>query len=191
VAGAFGRPRLTAEQLAEAKGSWAGRPLPLFSWRVALLPYLGDDRLNRLYKQFRFNEPWDSAHNKKLLAWMPPLYAAPTGQGKAEGLTYYRVFVGKDAPFNGTIPPSLPATFKDGPANTFLVVEAGDPVPWTKPEGLPYAKKRRLPPLRALFHDGFNAVMADGSARIVPALTSERTIRAFITPAGGEKIDHR
>src|SRR5262249_19374530 len=40
----------------------------LQSWRVHLLPFLGEDKL---YKEFRLNEPWDSDHNKKLLSRMP------------------------------------------------------------------------------------------------------------------------
>src|SRR5438093_7201056 len=45
---------------------------PLLSWRVALLPFVEEDKL---YKEFRLDEPWDSAHNKKLLAKMPKLFA--------------------------------------------------------------------------------------------------------------------
>src|SRR5262249_21670890 len=37
----------------------------LLSWRVLLLPYIEADPL---YKKFKLDEPWDSAHNKKLLA---------------------------------------------------------------------------------------------------------------------------
>jgi hypothetical protein len=40
----------------------------LLSWRVALLPYL-EEML--LYNEFNLNEPWDSEHNKKLIAKMP------------------------------------------------------------------------------------------------------------------------
>ena len=32
------------------------------SWRVALLPYVGE---GKLYAEFKLDEPWDSAHNKK------------------------------------------------------------------------------------------------------------------------------
>ena len=33
---------------------------PLLSWRVRILPYLGE---LELYKRFRLDEPWDSKHN--------------------------------------------------------------------------------------------------------------------------------
>jgi len=47
---------------------------PLLSWRVALLPYLGQQDL---YKKFRLNEPWDSAHNRELISLMPDVYFVP------------------------------------------------------------------------------------------------------------------
>ena len=41
---------------------------PLLSWRVMLLPFLDQ---TPLYKQFHLNEPWDSPHNRALVAKMP------------------------------------------------------------------------------------------------------------------------
>ena len=45
---------------------------PLLSWRVAILPYVEE---SELYRQFKLEEPWDSANNKKLIEKMPGLYA--------------------------------------------------------------------------------------------------------------------
>jgi RNA polymerase sigma factor (sigma-70 family) len=61
--------------------------LPTLSWRVALLPYLGEDTLHR---QFHQDEPWDSPHNKALAARMPavfetPVSPAPPGQTRIRG----------------------------------------------------------------------------------------------------------
>ena len=47
---------------------------PLLSWRVELLPFLEQ---GELYKQFKHDEPWDSEHNKKLIAKMPQVFAVP------------------------------------------------------------------------------------------------------------------
>jgi len=44
---------------------------PLLSWRVMILPYIEQDAL---YRQFKLDEPWDSDHNKKLMAQMPKIY---------------------------------------------------------------------------------------------------------------------
>src|SRR5687768_11208075 len=37
---------------------------PGLSWRVAILPMLGEEPL---YKEFHLDEPWDSPHNKPLV----------------------------------------------------------------------------------------------------------------------------
>ncbi|MBL8888477.1 MAG: DUF1559 domain-containing protein [Planctomycetaceae bacterium] len=44
---------------------------PAFSWRVALLPYLG---YHELYASFDFTQPWDSEANKKAAAAMPVVF---------------------------------------------------------------------------------------------------------------------
>ena len=69
---------------------------PLLSWRVALLPYLGE---TALYKQFRLDQPWDSPHNKKLLARMPAVYRVAALQPKEATATYYQVIVGNGCVF--------------------------------------------------------------------------------------------
>src|SRR3954468_465914 len=62
----------------------------LLSWRVHLLPYLGEDGL---YKQFKLDEPWDGPNNIKLLNQMPVVYASAGTQKKAgPGKTFYRGF---------------------------------------------------------------------------------------------------
>jgi hypothetical protein len=78
------------------------------------------------------------------------------------------------------------ATFTDGLSNTILLVEGDERVPWTKPEDLHYAADRPLPKLGGLHRHGFVVAMADGSVRMVSKKTSEKTIRAAITPNGGE-----
>ena len=45
---------------------------PLLELRACrMLPYLGEDAL---YKEFKLDEPWDSEHNRKLLARMPAVF---------------------------------------------------------------------------------------------------------------------
>jgi hypothetical protein len=54
---------------------------PLLSWRVAILPDLGAQDLFRL---FHFDESWDSEHNRKLLPYMPAVFAAAGEQASPE-----------------------------------------------------------------------------------------------------------
>src|SRR5205085_12491632 len=116
---------------------------PLLSWRVAILPYTEGDEL---YKQFKLDEPWDSEHNKKLLEKMPKIYASPAADLKDKTLTYYKVFTGKNAMFDH----SRKLTLRKIPAgvdSTIMLIEAGDPVPWTKPDDIPFDPDKPLPKL--------------------------------------------
>ena len=65
------------------------------SWRVLLLPYLeGAD----LYNEFKFDEPWDSKHNKALIEKRPKVYE-PIRVKAENGHTFYRGFNGPDTVF--------------------------------------------------------------------------------------------
>jgi uncharacterized protein (TIGR03067 family) len=159
---------------------------PLLSWRVAILPFVEE---GQLFREFKLDEPWDSEHNKKLLARMPKLYEPVRGKTKEPHSTFYQVFTGPDTPFTGPKPARIPATFRDGLSQTILIVEAGEAVPWTKPADIPYDAKQPLPKLGGLFEQGFNMAMGDGSVMWVNRLFDERILRGAITPAGGEDID--
>jgi hypothetical protein len=161
---------------------------PLLSWRVAILPFIGEEAL---YSQFRLDEPWDSTHNKALLSRMPTAYAAPAGlEASDPTTTYFQVFTGPNTVFDG--PRGKPLTFiTDGTSNTFLVVDAGTAVPWTKPEDLPFVPTGPLPKLGGRFNDGFHAALADGSVAFIRAgrpCATDANLRAMITANGGEII---
>ena len=169
---------------AGTRGLGAPGPKPLLSWRVALLPYLGEDQL---YKQFNQNEPWDGPTNKRLLGQIPKVYRLPGEPPTPDGLTNYQVFVGPRTMFEegqrvgiGQVP--------DGTSNTLLVVEAVAGVPWTKPEDLRFNPNGPLPALRDPFGRGANVLYADGSCRPLPSGTPEATIKALITRNGGEPV---
>ncbi|WP_020468474.1 sigma-70 family RNA polymerase sigma factor [Zavarzinella formosa] len=72
---------------------------PLLSWRVVILPYMGDKASEELYRQFKLNEPWDSEHNFKLLAKMPDIYRVGI-EPKDSSHTYYQAFAGPGTPLH-------------------------------------------------------------------------------------------
>jgi DNA-directed RNA polymerase subunit RPC12/RpoP len=154
------------------------------SWRVAILPYIEADNL---YKLFKLDEPWDSEHNKALLPMMPqtlehPLRKAPPGY------TFYRVFVGPNTLFAEGKKMTF-AGVRDGTTNTLMIVEAAEAVPWTKPEELVFNPTGPLPRLGDPARGGaFIAALADASTWIFRR-QDEATIRAMITPSGGEIVD--
>jgi tetratricopeptide (TPR) repeat protein len=157
---------------------------PLLSWRVAILPDLGEEAL---YREFKLDQPWDSPHNKKLLARIPKVYVSPRGAARESSTTYYQVFHGKGAAFEGTRGVNL-QDFPDGIANTLLVVEAGEPVPWTQPKDLDFAPDRAPPRLKGPFKSFVQAAFADGSVRTIKSNISETVLRALITRNGGEVL---
>ena len=71
---------------------------PLHSWRVLLLPYLGDKELAALYEQIRLDEPWDSEHNRQFHEKSLSIYRCPTA-GLEPGKTSYCVILGDETPF--------------------------------------------------------------------------------------------
>jgi hypothetical protein len=154
------------------------------SWRVAILPYIGEEAL---YKEFDLHQPWNHPNNVKLLSRMPKVFAHPTAPGGDGSSTYYQVFAGPGAPFNGSQTMALQG-FTDGTSNTFLIVEAVRPVPWTKPEDIRFDPKQP-PQLGLFFAGGFLAALADASVEwFDPAKLKPETLRAAITPAGGEPM---
>jgi hypothetical protein len=173
---------------------------PLLSWRVALLPLIGQ---GALYQQFNLDEPWDGPSNKKLLDRMPPIYAPPGARSGAGAMTYYRGFIAapnspvrtawatepaRDSPF-GAWGGRFPGPLTDGTSNIIAVVEAGEPVPWTRPGELDYDARKPLPKLGGLFTDGFHVGLMDGAVLFFRNDIDERSLRAYITANGGEVID--
>jgi hypothetical protein len=171
---------------------------PLYSWRVAILPYLDEEK--ELAAKFHFDEPWDSAHNKPLVARTPHAYRSPLlSPGDDDGgLTFYQAIVG---PGTALEPPGLTLAndFPNGLGNIFLVVEAEEQVPWAKPGDLVYDPQGPLPKFGRWFtwpifrwklvigeRPRFQAAMADGSVRGFAVPYDEVEIRAFMVRSASE-----
>ena len=163
----------------------------LYSWRVELLPFLKEDAL---YKEFKKDEPWDGPHNLPLVERMPKVYAHPWASRKTPpGHTYYRVFVSPSAAqpravfLNGV--PTSRGLFSHVPSQPILIVEAADPVPWTKPEELAYDPDKPLPKLGGMFKGGFNALFADATVHFIRRGADPELLRVAITRDDGKVLD--
>ena len=155
----------------------------LLSWRVAILPFLGQ---GDLHKQFKLNEPWDSPANRPLLAQMPADFQGtlPTNDGK----TAFKVFGGNGAVFDlrqGRSVQQIP----DGTSNTLAVVESGPAVEWTKPDDIPFDGKT-VPPLQSPYgSDTILAALADGRVISLNVSTTQAdTMRRLINASDGEVV---
>jgi hypothetical protein len=173
------------------------------SWRVQLLPYLGE---NTLYEQFKLDEPWDSPANKALLPKMPKVFAPPRVKGTEDkpGYTHYQIFTTARFQGDNASRPIFPNLYMavlapkdrpklgriaDGTRNTILIAEAARAVPWTKPEDLPYAGDLQIPSLGHAAPGVIFVCMADGEVRALSRRAKASDLRALITSFGGEVVD--
>jgi hypothetical protein len=88
---------------------------PLHSWRVLLLPYLGQEEL---HGKLRLDEPWDSAHNRRFHDARLPIYQCPSATLEP-GRTTYSVVVGENTAFG----PGEGKSLDDFGMHLILVVE--------------------------------------------------------------------
>jgi prepilin-type processing-associated H-X9-DG protein len=164
---------------------------PKVSWRVLILPYIDE---GNLYQMYNFNEPWDGPNNSRLLTMMPKVYQLPGDTTAPPGHTYYQVFVSPPS----VVPHALFSTdpndrvrisqVVDGTSNTLMIVEAATPVPWTKPDDIPFDPSGPVPPLGKHYNGGCNAAFADGSVRFLHGNLSPTVLKALITRDGGENV---
>lgn len=164
----------------------------LLSWRVLILPYLGEQTL---YDAFRLDEPWDSEHNSQLIGRMPQVLQSrdvPAAGGEPfAGMTRFVAPLTASSVF-GRPGPGVPIrNITDGTSNSLLVVESGreHAVVWTRPEDLIVDEAAPLESIVGSGGAGFTACLCDGSARHLPATVSPDTLRALLTIDGGELID--
>ena len=163
------------QAIVDAKGR------PLLSWRVLILPYMEQ---SELYKQFRLDEPWDSPHNKKLMARIPGSYQGPKSAGGMK--TNYVLAVGKGAAYTGS-DAVTENQIPDGTSQTFMIVEADNDhaVFWTQPKDLTYNPAKPVNGLGQLWDGGFHVAIWDGSVRFIPVDTDPNELRAGFDPADG------
>jgi hypothetical protein len=159
---------------------------PLLSWRVHLLSFLEQDNL---YKQFHLDEPWDSEHNKNLLARMPEVYRSFNVKLNQAGKTVFVLPVGPQ-----TASPGGPKTLRitdltDGTSNTVLVVAADDAhaIPWTRPEDLRFDPEHPNAGL-ARHPGGYLVGMGDGSVGFLSVTADPKKRLPVFTPSGGEAL---
>lgn len=172
-----------------AKTKSTGKPSGL-SWRVHILPFLGEAEL---YREFKLDEPWDSEHNLKLLSRMPELYKPelPIGTtAKIEAFHTTLVAPLSEKSVFGQDKPVGFAQLTDGSSNTILFVEVTpeNAIPWTSPAEFridPLAPSEGLQVL-----DGkASAAFVDGSVRSIHADEPAATWNALFSRNGGEIVE--
>jgi hypothetical protein len=164
---------------------------PLLSWRVAILPFLGQ---KELYNEFHLDEPWNSEHNKRLFEKMPRVFRSPNSSAKS-GMTTYLGVGGPHGVLGRPQPSSnrgvAMSAITDGPSNTIAIIEANDAlaVEWTKPvDWVPDASD----PLKGLLGvrpSGFLAGFADGHIELIMKSIDPEMFRRGISRDDGQPFE--
>ena len=178
--------------------------IPYLSWRVSLLPYLGQ---NELYQQFVHTEPWDSPNNLPLLSQMPDVFRSAEDTPdifttRIQTLTSSRVPREPSVGFytlpwidpNGNLVLQAAArlgSFRDGTQHTILFVEAGVDrgVPWTKSQDLPFNFADPWATFGDLSAGEIHAAMADTNSVVLPTDLMPSTLTALATRASADLVD--
>jgi hypothetical protein len=181
---------------------------PMHSWRVLILPYIAQQEI---YDQYKFDEPWNSPHNRALgekahTAW----FHCPSGPHTEHSpITDYVVVVGEGTAFPGSRSTSMD-DFQDGLEDSILIVEiANSNIHWMEPRDLDFntmsftIDDRSRPSISSPHPCGPGALFADYHklsyghhtsliCRLHTSL-SPASIKAMLTISGGEgfhKQDH-
>lgn len=160
-----------------------GKPRTL-SWRVDLLPFLDQ---GALWKEFHHDEPWDSAHNKQLIARMPDVFRCPHSKhALSSGLSTFVLPVHEKAMWSKTWETEFKG-IEDGTSNTIMIVDARDELAqvWTKPDPFEIDMSAPEKQLGGHFEGAILFGRGDSSADTLPS-DKFQWLPALLTRAGGE-----
>jgi hypothetical protein len=157
------------------------------SWRVLILPNLGEEQL---YRQYRFDEPWDGPHNRELIPRMPGWLACPGAAAEAGRTSYFAVVSPR------TMWPAHQSLairdVIDGTSNTVHVVEDDSlNVVWTEPRDLSTVEIRKGMSPSLSLHEGSGTpagrhfLFVDGSVRFLAHTLDRSRLASLLTPAYG------
>jgi hypothetical protein len=166
----------------------------LHSWRVLILPYLGEEEL---YNKFDLDLAWDHPKNMEATYEIPSVYQHPNSAANAMYYqSAYYLITGQGTLFPNSGPLG-PDQVTDDVSQTILVTE-GTPIVasgyWTEPVDLDFANiqgKLGTNPGNepgGLLDDGVAIVTVDGRGHFVPDNIEPMTFRSLITPSGGERM---
>jgi hypothetical protein len=108
---------------------------PMHSWRVLILPYLDKDD-EKLYGEYKLDEPWDGPNNRKLARRMPKAYACPCDPGSFHSHTSYLAVIDPATATLGAATPGWRALQPASKTKIFVVEAVGSKVPWMQPQDI-------------------------------------------------------
>lgn len=169
--------------------TYSGDGQPMHSWRVLILPHLEglESRVN-----YNLNEPWNSPGNRQATLMTPAVFRCPgNDNGASFGTTHYVAIDGPQSVMNSQQPARLP-DIVDGAGATIVIVEGRDPaMHWAEPKDLDIRQATSFAPngLSSNHSDGFHAVLADGTIRMLYYQNVSRGLPGLMTIDGGEVVE--
>lgn len=170
---------------------------PMHSWRVLILPYLGEQRL---YRQYDFSEPWNGPHNSLLADSVPSVFQCPLvrtknmsivkrtpSQVQHENMCAYSLITGINTAFR-LDKESRISDILDGRERTLFIIEhAGKKSDdWMKPSDISLDDFVNMSSSELGIHSrSFNAVFANGSVVSLPSSINITEKRELVDPADG------
>ena len=149
------------------------------SWRALVLREVGHGDLHRAY---RFNESWESPHNRSLQPRIPDVYVSPRGGVPKPGVTHMLAVVDPRTAWPEQHSMTLEKLL-DGPSLTVFVVEAPESkIVWTEPKDLSFDEALEVvsPPVGK--PDAKSVVlMGDGAVRSVSATINREIAKRLLT----------
>lgn len=161
---------------------------PLHSWRVHLLPFLGQ---RKLYEKFKLDEPWSSAHNRQLIQEIPDVYSIP-GEKSDEGRTAYLAIVGRNTMFPERFAATQMREVTDGTSNTVLIAEAKrrEAAIWTQPQDIHWPPANLRETLLGRYGDLSLMLMSDGRVVRVDNDIDDESLRRAVIKNDGQPLQN-
>jgi len=164
---------------------------PMHSWRVLILPHLGE---STLYQMYDFDEPWDSLKNQAVTAQIPKVYQCPSDSGDDPAATNYMMIVGSATISDG--PNSCQhQQMRDGLSGTIMLVEvAGTGTHWAEPRDLDADRisfainDGSRTGIGSNHRGGACVAMCDGSVQFFDDSIDPQVMEALSTISGGENV---
>jgi hypothetical protein len=165
---------------------------PLYSWRVLILPYLGQQAL---YDRFDKTKAWDAPENLAISSTAIDAFKSPADTGVAANGVSYVAVIGSDFLFTG-IKPMQFLDALDGTSNTIALIECrGIAGSWAAPcdlqaEGLLYDLGDAAGQIHSPYADGLQILMCDGSVRFLAKDQTPALLPPLLTRGGGEVVEY-
>ena len=152
------------------------------SWRVHLLPLLGEAEL---HAKFKLDEDWDSEHNLELLEEIPEIFQSVEGSSQSSFLGF-----GGEGMSMASGMLHKPDDLKDDADLTIMLMDVGDrlAVPWTQPIDLLSLDVEKLAEIADDTSGKIQVITVSGKKRTLQKRLSLDELQAMLSIAGGEEV---